>query len=38
MSKYILVGEMHGTNESPRVALALLKKHNIRLLALELPR
>lgn len=36
MVKFVLVGEMHGTQESPSIALELLKNHKITLLALEL--
>ena len=37
MAKYYLIGETHGTNESPEACLDILKKHKIMQLALEFP-
>ncbi|MFH1064933.1 MAG: hypothetical protein V1734_00300 [Nanoarchaeota archaeon] len=35
MAKYILVGEVHGTNECPEACLKILEKYKIKHLALE---
>jgi hypothetical protein len=34
-SKYILIGELHGTKESPEACFEILKKHKVKQLALE---
>jgi hypothetical protein len=36
--KYILVGETHGTKECPEAFLKIIKKHEIKKVALEFPK
>lgn len=38
MSRYFLIGEMHGTKECPEAFFAIVKKNRIKNVALELPK